>query len=155
MPARSSVPVGLQAVQSAAAKIPASRRPPLGFLEAFVSLHAATTDLHDRLVRVPGAFRLTVAGARNLLECGVAVGFNMVLTRENMAEAESLAESLPALISPRVALASPPRRCYKIGKGAALFGGMAFTYRTRCRRLPSRRVRWFTGWRSAGTAPAA
>jgi MoaA/NifB/PqqE/SkfB family radical SAM enzyme len=57
-----------------------------GLNYARVSLHGASSDVHDRLLRLPGAFDKALRAIRHLTELGVYVGLNFVVTKENAAE---------------------------------------------------------------------
>lgn len=54
-----------------------------------LSVHGHTDDLHDRQVRVPGAFRKVLAAIRNLQAMPVELGLNCVVNKQN---AETLGE---------------------------------------------------------------
>ncbi|MBM4354441.1 MAG: radical SAM protein, partial [Deltaproteobacteria bacterium] len=54
-----------------------------GLCEATFSMHAHTEELHDRLVGVPGAFRQSLAGLRNLVG-RIVVNVDVVLSRVNL-----------------------------------------------------------------------
>ncbi|MBI3297866.1 MAG: radical SAM protein [Elusimicrobia bacterium] len=50
-----------------------------------VSLHGHTPELHDELVKVPGAFAKAVAGLERIRARGLGVGVNVVLNKANAA----------------------------------------------------------------------
>jgi MoaA/NifB/PqqE/SkfB family radical SAM enzyme len=64
-----------------------------GVNEFFVSIHALE-DVHDRITRVPGSFRETMAGIRHLAVCPVNVITNTVLTKLNYHNISPLMEVL-------------------------------------------------------------
>jgi MoaA/NifB/PqqE/SkfB family radical SAM enzyme len=55
-----------------------------GLNYARISLHAANAEIHDRLLKVPGAFDKALAAIRSLQKSGVYVGVNFVVTSENV-----------------------------------------------------------------------
>jgi len=60
-----------------------------GVNEFFISIHGLE-QVHDGIVRVPGAFRETMAGIRNLEGFDVNVITNSVLTRANLTDIRNL-----------------------------------------------------------------
>ena len=56
-----------------------------GLNEAFISIHGRE-NVHDAITNVPGSFRQTLEGIRNMQELGVNVITNTVLTRMNYHE---------------------------------------------------------------------
>ena len=59
-----------------------------GLTSCFVSLHSGDAATSDRITRAPGTFVRTVAGIRALLEAGVPVRLNCVMTREGIEHLE-------------------------------------------------------------------
>ncbi len=59
---------------------------------ACVSVHGPDAALHDRMVRVPGAFEKVLAAMGQLQRRGVPLVLNYVLTRENAAAAAAFVE---------------------------------------------------------------
>src|SRR5204862_81716 len=55
-----------------------------GMTECFVSLHSGDAEVSDAITRAPGTFARTVKGVRALLDAGVPVGLNCVLTNEGI-----------------------------------------------------------------------
>lgn len=60
-----------------------------------VSIHGHLPELHDRLVRVPGALEKALRGARNAQALGAGVGVNLVINKENV---RALPEACAALL---------------------------------------------------------
>ena len=81
----SRIQIGTNAVRLASEAY-ASRLVAAGLNYARVSLHAATPEVHDRLLALPGAFDKAVRGIENLRARGVYVGLNFVVTSGNAAE---------------------------------------------------------------------
>lgn len=79
------VQVGTNGVRLASAAY-ADRLAAAGLNYARVSLHAASAEVHDRLLALPGAFGKALRAVANLRARGVYVGLNFVVTRENAAE---------------------------------------------------------------------
>jgi len=48
-----------------------------------ISIHDHRAEVHDRLVKVPGALEKALAGAANIRAAGAGVGINYVITQEN------------------------------------------------------------------------
>lgn len=63
-----------------------------GLVRAFVSLHAASAEVSDAVTRAPGTFKKTLAGITALVEAGVDVWLNCVITRRNFQELPALVE---------------------------------------------------------------
>ncbi|MEI8259211.1 MAG: radical SAM protein, partial [Deltaproteobacteria bacterium] len=61
-----------------------------GLKRAFVSLHSGDPDASDRVTRAPGTHRRTVAGIQALLNVGIRVALNAVVTKLTI-------ETLPSL----------------------------------------------------------
>lgn len=59
-----------------------------GLTDAFISLHAVDPDVSDEITGVPDGHPQTIAGIRNLLERGVEVVLNYVITRANIDQLE-------------------------------------------------------------------
>ena len=68
-----------------------------GLREATFSMHGHTEDLHDRLVGHPGAFVQALAGLRRLMDLGVVVSVDVVLTRLNLPHLREILEFYLAL----------------------------------------------------------
>jgi MoaA/NifB/PqqE/SkfB family radical SAM enzyme len=66
-----------------------------GVNEFFVSVHGRE-GVHDDTTRVPGSFRQTMAGLRNLAACDVNVITNTVLTKKNLVDVPNLLTVLAA-----------------------------------------------------------
>jgi pyruvate-formate lyase-activating enzyme len=56
-----------------------------GLTGAFMSFHAPTADVSDRITASPGTWALTVRGIRNLLDRGIEVELNTVINTVNYA----------------------------------------------------------------------
>lgn len=54
-----------------------------GVDRVFISLHGTTARINDRLTRLPGSFKKTIKGARNIQEYGFAFCFYYVITSIN------------------------------------------------------------------------
>src|SRR5262249_12669114 len=63
----------------------------LGVDSLRISVHGASAQTHDLLVRVPGALEKVKRAAANARELGLSLGINHVISRPN---ADSLAETL-------------------------------------------------------------
>lgn len=61
-----------------------------GLHEAFVSLHSGDATVSDRVTRAPGTHARTVAGIRALLDAGITVNLNAVMTPETLVTLEGL-----------------------------------------------------------------
>jgi pyruvate-formate lyase-activating enzyme/SAM-dependent methyltransferase len=86
-----------------------------GLEYAYLSLHGPT-EIHDRLVRVPGAFSQTLAGARLLAGRGLHVTLAAVVVEDNL-------DSLPALADIAASLSDVRLKFTLVEpKGAALDG---------------------------------
>ena len=57
-----------------------------GLNYARVSLHAASEDIHDELLELPGSFRKALRAVAHLKKSGVYVGLNFVVTSRNVGE---------------------------------------------------------------------
>ena len=57
----------------------------------FISLHAGTAEISDRMTRAPNTFDLTVQGVELALQAGLRVGLNCVVERENYRDLPNLA----------------------------------------------------------------
>lgn len=57
-----------------------------------VDIEGATAATHDRIVGTPGAFELSVRGARHLVEQGITTFVSTILTRHNIGELQAMAE---------------------------------------------------------------
>ncbi len=68
----------------------AQRLAEAGVTSAFVSLHAADAKLSDEITRAPGTHQATIAGVSALLEAGIEVTLNAVMTVQSV-------DALPAL----------------------------------------------------------
>lgn len=79
------IQIGTNAVRLAS-RAYANRLADAGLNYARVSLHAASAEVHDRLLALPGAFDKALRGIGNLRARGVYVGLNFVVTRKNAAE---------------------------------------------------------------------
>ena len=66
-----------------------------GLKTAQVSLESSDESVHDNLTGVPGSWRQTIDGIKNLMRCGLSVQTNTTLTAKN---AHSAAE-LPAFLA--------------------------------------------------------
>ncbi len=62
----------------------AERMRDAGLTDCFVSLHSGDADTSDAITRAPGTFGRTVLGVKALLQAGVPVRFNCVMTREGI-----------------------------------------------------------------------
>lgn len=78
-----SVTLETNAIQFGKADL-ASRLRAAGLSSCFVSLHSGDAATSDLITRAPGTFARTVAGIRALLEAGVPVRLNCVMTREGI-----------------------------------------------------------------------
>jgi len=67
-----------------------------GLNEATLSIHGHCPELHDRLVEVPGAFSQALAGLKNLLQIGLVVSVDIVISAFNL---EHLPQILDFFIS--------------------------------------------------------
>ncbi len=65
-----------------------------GMTDCFVSLHSGDAATSDAITRAPGTFPRTVAGCKALLEAGVPVRFNCVMTREGIDHLQGVPEFL-------------------------------------------------------------
>ncbi|MEW6201496.1 MAG: radical SAM protein, partial [bacterium] len=54
-----------------------------GLTFALISLHGHTSEISDSITQTPGAFKKTIAGAKNLYDSGVRIQFNFVINTEN------------------------------------------------------------------------
>lgn len=63
-----------------------------GLEEVFVSLHAADSEISDRMTRAPRTHELTLKGIEACLEAGVKVYLNCVVERENYQDIANHAE---------------------------------------------------------------
>ncbi len=79
------VQIGTNAVRLAS-RAYADRLVDAGLNYARVSLHAASAEVHDRLLALPGAFDKALRGVEHLRSRGVYVGLNFVVTKENASE---------------------------------------------------------------------
>lgn len=61
-----------------------------GLANAFVSLHSADAATSDLITRAPGTHERTIRGVRALIDAGVKVVFNAVMTRQGLDELEAL-----------------------------------------------------------------
>lgn len=61
-----------------------------GMTGCFVSLHSGNEAVSDAITRAPGTFKRTVEGVRKLLEIGVPVVLNCVMTNEGLDELPGL-----------------------------------------------------------------
>lgn len=71
-----------------------------GVVRVSISLDGATSDVHDRMRQIPGAFEQALEGIRCLREQGVPFQINATLTKQNAAqlpELHELARSLGAI----------------------------------------------------------
>jgi radical SAM protein with 4Fe4S-binding SPASM domain len=71
-----------------------------GVARVSVSLDGATTEVHDRMRQIPGAFDRAMAGIRHLYDAGVPFQVNVTLTKQNAHQLEDvydLARSLGAV----------------------------------------------------------
>ena len=88
-----------------------------GLTQAFVGLHSHIPKVHDFLVQSPGAFADCLQGTRNLLEAGVEVTLNPVVTVVNYLKLASfmefIHESLPGVISVSLSVVQPHGRAWK------------------------------------------
>ncbi len=58
-----------------------------------VALHSNRKDAHDKITRVKGSFEQTVAGIKNLIDCGAkSVNFKVVISRLNFKDLEKIVE---------------------------------------------------------------
>ena len=71
-----------------------------GLDEAFVSVYGPNSTIHESLTRVPGSFKETMQGIRNLNELGIRIITNTVITRLNYPYLADIAASLSAI--PRI-----------------------------------------------------
>ena len=72
----------------------AARLRDAGLTSAFVSLHSGDANVSDAITRAPGTHARTVRGVRALLEAGVPVKINAVMTREGLDHLASLPDFL-------------------------------------------------------------
>jgi MoaA/NifB/PqqE/SkfB family radical SAM enzyme len=80
-----------------------------GLREIAVSLHGASDSAHEAATRHPGSFACTLRGLRVLLDGGLRVQTNSVVTRFNLAEALPLVEFLAGRIGVHEMAFSYPR----------------------------------------------
>ena len=87
-----------------------------GLDAAFVSFHSVHSRTVDIMTRVPGSFGRTLAGIRNLLNAGIAVELNCVMTQHNYRELEELppfvAANLAGVKSLTFSFVAPLARAY-------------------------------------------
>ena len=57
-----------------------------------LSLHAGTAALHDRLTRSPGSFQQTLQAVDHLMDAGVELTVNAVVTRKNLDQLDGLVD---------------------------------------------------------------
>lgn len=69
-----------------------------GLDEAFVSVYGPDSRIHESLTRVPGSFKETMQGIRNLNELGVRTITNTVITRLNYRYLADIVTSLSAIL---------------------------------------------------------
>jgi radical SAM protein with 4Fe4S-binding SPASM domain len=62
-----------------------------------ISIESATPEMHDRIVRSPGAWKETVSGIRAALDTGLYTSTNTTLTRENAKDFPELIRFLASL----------------------------------------------------------
>jgi radical SAM protein with 4Fe4S-binding SPASM domain len=62
------------------------------FAGLLISLHGVHAESHEAFTRAPGSFAETLANLRLALDNGVPAAISCVLTRQNLAEIEALAE---------------------------------------------------------------
>jgi hypothetical protein len=67
-----------------------------GLTDAFVSLHSADAAVSDAITRAPGTHARTVKGVHALLDAGVAVKINAVMTQEGLAHLAGLPDFIHA-----------------------------------------------------------
>src|SRR5579883_1750558 len=79
----STVTLETNAVQCAKAGV-AERLRDAGVTDCFVSLHSGDAAVSDAITRAPGTFARTVKGIQALLDAGVLVGLNCVMTNEGL-----------------------------------------------------------------------
>jgi uncharacterized Fe-S cluster-containing radical SAM superfamily protein len=72
----------------------AERMRDAGLSDCFVSLHSGDAETSDAITRAPGTFPRTVMGVKALLEAGVPVRFNCVMTREGIDHLEGVPDFL-------------------------------------------------------------
>ncbi len=63
-----------------------------GMSSIFLSLHSASAEVHDAMLKVPGAFRKALNAVENCMEAGVEVRFNYVVTTMNLEGVEDFVE---------------------------------------------------------------
>lgn len=73
-----------------------------GLERAFVSTHAARAETSDALTAAPGTFVRTLRGIDHLVEAGVDVTLNYVITSENVGELPAYARLVAERWGPRV-----------------------------------------------------
>ncbi len=88
-----------------------------GLTHAFVGLHSQNPKLHDFLVRFPGAFKACLEAVRGLLEEGLEVTLNPVVTALSFrllpGYMEFAARALPGLASVSLSVVQPHGRAWR------------------------------------------
>ena len=74
----------------------AARLAEAGLTDAFVSLHSGDADVSDAITRAKGTHARTVEGVRRLLDAGVAITLNAVMTQEGLDHLEALPDFIHA-----------------------------------------------------------
>ncbi|HEY3497420.1 MAG TPA: radical SAM protein [Polyangiaceae bacterium] len=73
-----------------------------GLSGCFVSLHSADPSVSDAITRAPGTHEKTVAGVLRLLELGVPVKLNAVLSAEGLESMPGLPDFVATTFGPRI-----------------------------------------------------
>lgn len=93
----------------------ADRLADAGLTGAFVSLHAPSAELSDRITASPGTWELTIKGLRNLLDRGVEVELNVVINQYNHAalaeHATFIVERFPEIVAVTLSYIAPTGFC--------------------------------------------
>jgi pyruvate-formate lyase-activating enzyme len=86
-----------------------------GLTGAFVSLHAPSSELSDRITATPGSWEVTLRGLRNLLDRGVEVEMNTVINPMNFAHlgvhARFVAKTFPEIVAISLSFVAPTGFC--------------------------------------------
>jgi hypothetical protein len=95
-----------------------------GLDEALVSLHSAEASVSDALTRAPGTHARTLLGIGALMDAGVRVSVNAVMTSASIGTLAELPAALRATLGPRRRLSalvvSDPVEPYDVGAHASL-----------------------------------
>jgi len=98
----------------------AERLRDVGVSLAFVSIHSGDPEVSDRITRAPGTHARTVKGVHALLDAGVPVKFNAVMTGEGLDHLAGLPDFLHAEFSRHGAPLQGLARDRLVGKRTAL-----------------------------------